>query len=83
MWRVLVSIPFVFSVILNARASPPWSKGANDPAAAKGFVFHVDDVDNVLDRDAALAWLAYLKSEEAQTAYAEFGFKPYVEPAEK
>lgn len=27
---------------------------------------------------AAAAWLAYLQSDEAQAAYAEFGFKPYV-----
>jgi ABC-type molybdate transport system substrate-binding protein len=28
---------------------PPWSKGTNDPAAPKGYVFHVPDVDNVSD----------------------------------
>ncbi len=49
MWRVLVSIPFAFPVMLSAQAGPPWSKGANDPATAKGFVFHVEDVDNVPD----------------------------------
>jgi ABC-type molybdate transport system substrate-binding protein len=44
-----------FAVILAAssaclaQATPPWSKGANDPAADKGYVFHVDDVDNVPD----------------------------------
>lgn len=32
-------------------------------------------------RSAALAWLAYLKTDEAQAAYAEFGFKPYAESA--
>lgn len=32
-------------------------------------------------REAALAWLAYLKSPEAQAAYAEFGFAPVGEQA--
>ena len=32
-----------------AQQFPPWSKGANDPASDKGFVFQVDDVDNVPD----------------------------------
>ncbi len=36
--------PLVF-----AQAPPPWSKGANDPATQKGYVFHVSDVDNVPD----------------------------------
>jgi len=27
-------------------------------------------------REAALAWLEYLKTDEAQSAYREFGFKP-------
>ncbi len=49
MWRILVSIPFVLPVLLSAQAGPPWSKGANDPAPTKGFVFHVEDVDNVPD----------------------------------
>lgn len=32
-----------------AQSTPPWSKGANDPVAQKGYVFHVADVDNVPD----------------------------------
>jgi ABC-type molybdate transport system substrate-binding protein len=32
-----------------AQATPPWSKGANDPAAEESYVFHVADVDNVPD----------------------------------
>jgi ABC-type molybdate transport system substrate-binding protein len=28
---------------------PPWSKGANDPATDCGYVFHVDDMDNMPD----------------------------------
>lgn len=33
----------------GAQTSPPWSRGANDPAAQQGYVFHVADVDNVPD----------------------------------
>ena len=29
--------------------TPPWSGGANDPAASKGYAFDVPDVDNVPD----------------------------------
>jgi hypothetical protein len=32
-----------------AQSAPPWSKEANDPAARKGYVFRVSDVDNVPD----------------------------------
>jgi molybdate transport system substrate-binding protein len=32
-----------------SQAVPPWSKGANNPAARKGYEFHVADVDNVPD----------------------------------
>ncbi len=31
------------------QATPPWSKGVNDPATSKGYVFHVPDVDNIPD----------------------------------
>src|SRR5579875_2261895 len=31
-----------------AHQTPPWSRGANDPAA-QGYVFHVPDVDNIPD----------------------------------
>ncbi len=33
----------------KTEATPPWSKGANDPAAAQGYKFHVPDVDNIPD----------------------------------
>ncbi|HEX4029528.1 MAG TPA: substrate-binding domain-containing protein [Terracidiphilus sp.] len=33
----------------HAQSVPPWSKGANDPATDRGYVFHVDDVDNMPD----------------------------------
>ncbi|MGC8549563.1 MAG: extracellular solute-binding protein [Acidobacteriaceae bacterium] len=36
------------STFALAQTAPPWSKGANDPAA-QGYVFHVPDVDNVPD----------------------------------
>ncbi len=32
-----------------AQQMPPWSQGKNNPAADKGFVFQVNDVDNVPD----------------------------------
>ncbi len=32
-----------------AQSAPPWSKGANDPAGNKGFLFEVADIDNVPD----------------------------------
>ena len=31
------------------QTTPPWSKGANDPATSKGYDFHVPDVDNIPD----------------------------------
>jgi len=34
---------------IGAQSAPPWSHGANNPAARKGYVFPVDDVDNVPD----------------------------------
>ncbi len=32
-----------------AQVSPPWGKGRNNPAADKGFIFQVPDIDNVPD----------------------------------
>ena len=37
------------AISASAQASPPWSRGANDPAAQRGYTFHVADVDNVPD----------------------------------
>jgi ABC-type molybdate transport system substrate-binding protein len=31
------------------QTTPPWSKGANDPATSRGYSFQVPDVDNVPD----------------------------------
>lgn len=43
----------LFSVALVAQnkpqTTPPWSKGANDPAMNKGYDFQVPDIDNVPD----------------------------------
>jgi len=45
--------PLVFVLASSALAisqiTPPWSKGANDSAGQKGYVFLVPDVDNVPD----------------------------------
>jgi molybdate transport system substrate-binding protein len=37
------------SASIRAQTYPPWSKGENNPATDKGFVFSVDDIDNVPD----------------------------------
>ena len=34
------------TVAASAQKTPPWSKGANNPAMNKGYEFHVPDVDN-------------------------------------
>lgn len=34
---------------MSSQTVPRWSEGANDPAAQKGYEFHVADVDNVPD----------------------------------
>jgi ABC-type molybdate transport system substrate-binding protein len=34
---------------MAAQQAPPWSHGRNNPAADKGYVFQVEDVDNVPD----------------------------------
>jgi ABC-type molybdate transport system substrate-binding protein len=37
------------AIVAFAQATPPWSKGANDPATEKGYTFHVSDIDNIPD----------------------------------
>jgi hypothetical protein len=37
------------AIVVFAQATPPWSKGDNDPAAEKGYAFHVSDIDNIPD----------------------------------
>jgi ABC-type molybdate transport system substrate-binding protein len=39
----------VIAISAYGQATPPWSKGANDPAARQGYAFHVADIDNVPD----------------------------------
>ena len=41
------AMTFAISSARLAQATPPWSNGANDPAADRGYVFHVADVDSV------------------------------------
>ncbi len=41
---LLAMVPSAF-----AQAAPPWSRGENNPAANKGYVFQVGEVDNVPD----------------------------------
>ncbi len=56
--RLWPKLPMVLSGIIlmslaqgqsAGQASPPWSKGANDPAVSHGYVFQVPDIDNVPD----------------------------------
>jgi ABC-type molybdate transport system substrate-binding protein len=46
---LLTLLALAGTTFASSQAVPPWSKGANDPAAQKGYVFHVADVDNVPD----------------------------------
>jgi len=48
-WCLLLPLVSGLSIVAAAQQSPPWSKGRNNPAAEKGYVFQVDDVDNVPD----------------------------------
>ena len=43
------ALPVAIAVSLFSQSTPPWSKGRNNPAADKGTVFQVPDVDNVPD----------------------------------
>jgi ABC-type molybdate transport system substrate-binding protein len=50
MKRIAVALVASFSLAAFAqKPMPPWSGGANDPVASKGFVFEVPDIDNVPD----------------------------------
>jgi ABC-type molybdate transport system substrate-binding protein len=42
-------ISVAIATSLFSQATPPWSKGENNPAADKGYVFQVPDIDNVPD----------------------------------
>lgn len=48
------ALPIAFALLgapllASAQSTPPWSKGANNPATNKGYEFHVPDVDNIPD----------------------------------
>jgi ABC-type molybdate transport system substrate-binding protein len=47
--RSLAALVLLLPLGMAAQQTPPWSKGANDPALDQGLVFHVPDVDNVPD----------------------------------
>ncbi len=49
MWKLVLAMALLSPVCAYGQSSPPWSKGANDPAQDKGLVFHVDEIDNVPD----------------------------------
>jgi ABC-type molybdate transport system substrate-binding protein len=49
MWTLALMMILLIPMSSLGQTSPPWSKGANDPVQDKGFVFHVDDIDNVPD----------------------------------
>ncbi|HEY4009810.1 MAG TPA: substrate-binding domain-containing protein [Acidobacteriaceae bacterium] len=48
MFSVLLAF-VVAAAALAQKSMPPWSGGRNNPAASKGFVFEVPDIDNVPD----------------------------------
>ena len=49
MKKAALIVSVLLSATMMAQSTPPWSKGHNDPASAKGFVFEVPDIDNVPD----------------------------------
>jgi molybdate transport system substrate-binding protein len=48
-WVVFLALAAGLTTLGSAQQTPPWSQGRNNPAADKGYVFQVDDVDNVPD----------------------------------
>ena len=50
-WRGTLVLALVvgIGIAVSAHQAPPWSQGRNNPAADKGYIFQVDDVDNVPD----------------------------------
>ena len=67
-WALAISM--LLSVAGVAQAKPSWSHGANDAARAQGFVFRVDDLDNIPDLHGNP------QPAEAQAACQAFGSKP-------
>lgn len=45
-WSLLLAL---CAAVAAAQQSPPWSQGRSNPAADQGYVFQVEDVDNVPD----------------------------------
>ena len=45
----VLALAMLSAAVAFAQATPPWSKGANDPAPENGYAFHVSDIDNVAD----------------------------------
>lgn len=50
-WRggLILALMVGLGITVPAQQAPPWRQGRNNPAADKGYVFQVDDVDNVPD----------------------------------
>jgi ABC-type molybdate transport system substrate-binding protein len=46
---VTAAMSAAIAISLFSQSTPPWSKGKNNPAADKGYVFQVPDIDNVPD----------------------------------
>ncbi|HWF39540.1 MAG TPA: substrate-binding domain-containing protein [Candidatus Acidoferrales bacterium] len=44
-----VTLALAGATTISAQTFPPWSKGENNPAANKGVIFSVADIDNVPD----------------------------------
>jgi len=44
-----VAISVSITLSLFSQSTPPWSNGKNNPAADKGYVFQIPDIDNVPD----------------------------------
>ena len=48
-WRSLLLLVAMGAPVLAAQQAPPWSRGKSNPAPEKGYIFQVEDVDNVPD----------------------------------
>ncbi len=49
MWKLIAVAIALVPLNSVGQTTPPWSQGLNDPAADRGYVFHVEDIDNVPD----------------------------------
>lgn len=49
MWKLIGIAVALLPLNCLSQTAPPWSRGLNDPAGDKGYIFHVDDIDNVPD----------------------------------